>query len=116
MSTPTVQPTLTLEVERIGDVTVVCCHGQLVAGLTSCLHNTVAPLIPQSKRLVLDLADLQRTDSLGLGALVQLYVSAKANGCSLELMHLSKQIRQLLGLTNLFSVFTVIGENGVKLL
>jgi hypothetical protein len=29
-------------------------------------------------------------------------------------MHLSKQIQHLLGLTNLFSVFTIIGENGVK--
>jgi hypothetical protein len=29
-------------------------------------------------------------------------------------MHLNKQIRNLLGLTNLFDIFTVIGENGVK--
>jgi hypothetical protein len=29
-------------------------------------------------------------------------------------MHLSKQIRNLLGLTNLVSIFTIIGENGIK--
>jgi hypothetical protein len=29
-------------------------------------------------------------------------------------MHLSKQIRHLLGITDLFKVFVVIGENGVK--
>jgi hypothetical protein len=29
-------------------------------------------------------------------------------------MHLSQQIRHLLGLTNMLSVFTVIGENGIK--
>ena len=47
-------------------------------------------------------------------ALVRLYVSAQSAGCSLELMHLSKQIQHLLGLTHMLSVFTVIGENGIK--
>ena len=45
---------------------------------------------------------------------MRLYVASKSAGSSLELMHLSKQIRHLLGLTNLFDVFTVIGEKGVK--
>jgi anti-anti-sigma factor len=63
---------------------------------------------------VLDLSDLKHTDSMGLGTLVRLYVGAKSAGCRLELMHLNKQIRHLLGLTNLFDVFTIIGENGVK--
>ena len=116
MSVPAAEPVLTLEVERRGDLTIVCCHGRLVAGVAKCLTNTVTPLIPESKRIVLDLADLQHTDSMGLGAMVQLYVTAKAGGCSLELMHLSKQIHHLLGLTNLFSIFTVIGENGIKLM
>ena len=116
MSVPAAEPVLTLEVERRGDLTIVCCHGRLVAGVTKCLTNTITPLIPESKRIVLDLADLQHTDSMGLGAMVQLYVTAKSSGCSLELMHLSKQIRHLLGLTNLFSIFTVIGENGIKMM
>jgi anti-anti-sigma regulatory factor len=51
---------------------------------------------------------------MGLGALVRLYASARSVGCSLELIHLSKQIQHLLGLTNLLSIFTIIGENGVK--
>ena len=45
---------------------------------------------------------------------VRAFASARSAGCSLELMHLSKQIQHLLGLTNLFSIFTIIGENGVK--
>jgi anti-anti-sigma regulatory factor len=53
---------------------------------------------------------------MGLGTLVRLYVSAKSAGCSLELTHLSKQIRHLLGLTNMFSIFTVIGENGIRMM
>jgi hypothetical protein len=29
-------------------------------------------------------------------------------------MHLSKQVRHLLGITHMLEVFTVIGESGVK--
>lgn len=108
-------PALTVDVERCtGNVFVVHCHGRLVAGVTDVLSSKVVPLIPQTKRIVLDLSDLKHTDSMGLGALVRLYVSAKSAGCSLELMHLGKQIQHLLGLTHMLSVFTVIGENGIK--
>ncbi len=108
-------PGFTTEVKCFPEhVAVVVCHGRLVSGATEILSAVVRPLIPESKRIVLDLADVQHTDSLGLGTLVRLYVAARSAGCSLELMHLSKQIRHLLGLTNLFEVFTVIGEHGVK--
>ena len=118
MSDTALAPILTIDVERCtgGSAIIVHCHGRLVAGVTDILSSTVTPLIPDFKRVILDLSDLKHTDSLGLGTLVRLYVSAKSEGCSLELMHLSQQIRNLLGLTNLFSVFTVIGENGIKLM
>jgi anti-sigma B factor antagonist len=115
MSETAAAPVLTLDVERCaGNVFVVRCHGRLVAGVSDLLYKRVSELIPQTKRIVLDLSDLQHTDSMGLGTLVRLMVSAKSAGCSLELMHLSKQIRNLLGLTNLVSIFTIIGENGIK--
>jgi anti-sigma B factor antagonist len=113
--TEAASPVLWTEIKYCAhDAVVVLCHGRLVAGVTDVLYNTVRALIPTSKRIILDLSDLQHTDSMGLGTLVRLYVGAKSAGCSLELMHLSKQIRHLLGLTNLFDVFTVIGESGVK--
>jgi anti-anti-sigma factor len=108
---------LSLEVERCPDgVAVVRCRGRLVAGATDVLIRGVRPLLSVHKRVILDLSDLQHTDSMGLGALVRLYVAAKPVGCSLELTHLSPQIRNLLGLTHLLEVFTIIGESGVKLM
>lgn len=107
-------PVLMIEVERVGGVPVVHCHGRLVAGSTDVLYNGVKELIPHSKRIILDLTELKHTDSMGIGTLVRLYLSAKSAGCSLELVNLSKQIGLLLGLTGLLSVFTVIGENGIK--
>jgi anti-sigma B factor antagonist len=110
-----VAPVLSFDIKLCdGNVYVVYCHGRLIAGVTNLLHDTVAPMIPKTRRIVLDLSDLKHTDSMGLGALVRLYASARSVGCSLELIHLSKQIQHLLGLTNLLSIFTIIGENGVK--
>jgi hypothetical protein len=34
---------------------------------------------------------------------------------SLELINLGKQVRHLLGMTNLMSVFQIIGEHGIKM-
>ena len=107
-------PVLTIDVEWVGGVPVVHCHGRLVAGATDVLASGVTQLLPDAKRIILDLTDLKHTDSMGLGSLVRLYVSAKSAGSSLELINLSKQIQHLLGLTNMLSVFTVIGENGIK--
>jgi anti-anti-sigma factor len=110
-------PVLTVEIKRCAENTaVVYCHGRLVAGTTDVLYKAVCELIPGNRRIVLDLSDLKHTDSMGLGTLVRLYASAKRLGATLELMHLSQQIRNLLGLTNLFTVFTVVGENGIKLM
>lgn len=113
--TAAASPVLTTETKQLRhDIVLVLCHGRLVAGVEDVLYTTVRRLIPTNKRIILDLSDLQHTDSMGLGTLVRLYVAAKSAASSLELMHLSKQIRHLLGLTNLFDVFTIIGENGVR--
>lgn len=96
------------------NLVVVHCHGRLVSSTDDILFDTVKELIPTTTRIVLDLKDVQHTDSMGLGTLVRLYVKAKGAGCRLELMHLNKQISNLLGLTGLFEVFAVCGENHVK--
>ena len=108
-------PVLTTEIQLCkDDVAVVVCHGRLVAGTEDGFYETVRALMPANRRIVLDLADLAHTDSRGLGTLVRLYVAGKSAGSSVELMHLSKQIRHLLGITHMFDVFTVVGETGAK--
>ncbi len=106
---------LTLNVVRTGDTIVVRCDGKLVAGVNDVLYSKVSVLIPETKRIVLDLTNLARVDSMGLGTLVRLYVSCRSAGCSLELVNLGKQVRQLLGTTHLISVFAIIGEHGIKM-
>ena len=105
---------LTLATERTADAAIVRCGGKLVAGVTDFLYTKVRDLIPENKRVVLDLTDLTHMDSMGLGTIVRLYVSAKAAGCELELINIGPRIRQVLGVSNLLSVFRIVGETGIR--
>jgi anti-sigma B factor antagonist len=115
MSHPAASHSLTFNIERKGSTALVHCHGRLYAGVCNNLYNAVYPLIPKSKRIILDLTDLTSVDSMGLGTLVRLYVSAKSGGSCLELVNLGKQVRELLGITNLLSLFGDMCEKGVAI-
>jgi anti-sigma B factor antagonist len=109
------EPTFTVEIERKTDVTIVHCRGRLVAGVASLLQSEVKPLILPKQHVVLELTALTRMDSLGLGTIVGLAVSAKRAGCQLELVNLGKQIRQLFAITNLLTMFEGAGDNTFRL-
>lgn len=81
------------------------CHGRLVLGTSEELYQEVKQLLPQTKVAVVDLADLNYVDSMGIGALVRLYVAARQHGCEFKLLHPGKQLRNMLKMTNLLSVF-----------
>jgi anti-sigma B factor antagonist len=106
---------LTFEIEREGDKAVVKCHGRLVAGTTEELNQEVKSLLPQTKLIVVDLAELTYVDSTGLGALVRLHASARKVGCEFKLLHLGKQLRNVLKLTNLLSVFGQVEDQGINI-
>ena len=97
------------------EVTYVRCSGKLVAGVTDQLYKPVRELIPNTKHLVIDMTDLASIDSMGLGTLVRLYVTATALGSDLHLMNVGKRVRELLGVTNLISILGIIGENGIRM-
>ena len=109
------QKVLTFEIARDGDTALVKCHGRLVAGTSQDFYEEVKQLLPQTKLVVVDLAELTYVDSTGLGALVRLHVSARQVGCQFKLLHLGKQLRNLLKLTNLLSVFAQAEEHGINI-
>ena len=106
---------LSFEIEREGDTAVVKCHGRLVLGTSEELYQAVKPLLPQTKVVVIDLADLTYVDSMGLGTLVRLYASSRQEGCEFKLLHLGKQVRNVLKMTNLLSVFAHAEEHGINI-
>jgi len=120
---PKVQPmpsqtspiSLTVQVERKDDQCVIVhCRGRLVSGVCSFFNNKIQALIPESKRIVLDLTDLEWIDSMGIGTLVRIYVACKRAGVELVLINLGKRVKEMLGLTNLLGVFGEMGERGIN--
>ena len=110
---------LTLVTSTEGDATGsfirVRCSGKLVANSTGILQAEVRGLLPDAKRIVLDLTDLGYMDSSGLGSIIGLYVSAKSAGGRLEVINLSARVRQLFSITNVLSLFEVCGEQNIRL-
>jgi anti-anti-sigma factor len=105
----------TFETERTGQTILVHCHGRLVSGQTDAFYKGLKQLLPGTKRVILDFSDVARLDSMGLGAVVRLYVSAKSAGCTLELTNFDKQVRDLLGVTHLLSVLAIVGEHNIRM-
>jgi len=106
---------LTLDIQRVGDQALVTCHGKLVAGVCDVFYAKVRVLLPDTKCIVLDLTDVSQMDSMGLGTVVRLYVSAKSAGSRLQLINIGARVRQVLGVTNLLSVLTDMCEQGVTI-
>jgi anti-sigma B factor antagonist len=107
-------PPLSLRTYVEGDATIVQCTGKLIVGVTGILRDEVKGLIPQSKKIVLDLTNLTQMDSLGLGTLVSLYVSAKTSGTTLVLINLSPRVRELFRITKVGSIFEDYAEHIIR--
>ncbi|HVP53659.1 MAG TPA: STAS domain-containing protein [Candidatus Eisenbacteria bacterium] len=106
---------LTLTVDVSGKVPVVQCRGRLVAGETDRFYDDLKQLMCMYKEIVVNFAEVTHLDSMGLGTLARLYVHAKSAGAVLELTHVGKSVRQLLGITHMLSVFQMVGENNIRM-
>ncbi len=98
-------PLLDIKVEQKGGAAIVRCYGRIVAGSGIDLSIRVRELIPSCQRIVIDLDKVTFLDSMGLGVLVRLNVSARQAGVTLELANPSRQVQQLLTMTNTMSLF-----------
>jgi anti-sigma B factor antagonist len=103
-----------LQTHRYDEAITVECHGKLTFEHAPQLRNKIRALIPDEKRIILDLKEVPFMDSSGLGALVTLYVSGRSRNCKIELINVSPALRSLLGMTNLLSLFEPAGRYGGK--
>ena len=105
-----------VECRAQADVMIVECHGKLTAENAPLLKSEVRGMLPNQKRIILDLKEVPLMDSSGLGTIVGLFVSARTRGCSLELINANKQIRELFGISNLLSLFEPAGRHGGRMM
>lgn len=95
------RPELILETAKTSEGMLIRCIGKMTFTSAEALRNMVRPLFPETKRVVLDLAETTYLDSFGLGVLVGCYLSARRHDCQLRLINANQQAQQIIRVTNL---------------
>lgn len=92
---------LTVTAETFGEVVILHCLGSIVCGNETAI---LCPAVQQEGRnVVLDLAQVDAIDAAGIGALISL----QAAGVYLKLVDPAQQVREILKITKLDSVFEI---------
>ena len=96
------------KVRQVDGVTVLDLSGKITLGEASGkLRSAVQDALGNSKKILLNLADVNYIDSAGLGELVSAFTTVKNAGGELKLLNLTKKVRDLLVITKLLTVFDV---------
>jgi anti-anti-sigma factor len=93
-----------MAIDRTPSEIVVHCTGKITSDTTQQLRATVKPLLSESKAVVLDLTNVGYMDSSGLGAIVGLYISAKATKSRLKLVNLTERLKEIFSITRVGQV------------
>ena len=112
MSTP-----MEIVEQRVGDVTILRLKGRLeLDDGDVVLREHVDRLVAQGRvNLVLDMTDVTRMDSAGIGMLVGKYMTVKNRGGTLRLLHLTDRTSRLLHVTRLETVFDIFEQEDLAL-
>src|SRR6476659_3447912 len=94
---------------QIDGVTIVDLSGRITLGEGSViLSDTVRELMGKgSKKILLNLGDVNYIDSSGIGELVSAFTTVRNQGGELKLLNLTKKVHDLLQITKLYTVFDI---------
>jgi anti-sigma B factor antagonist len=103
---------LRMNSREVNGILVVDLNGRITLGegceqLSQLLGDAVAK---GQKKILLNLAEVPFIDSAGIGALTKGLLTARRQGGTMKLVHLTKNIRDLLQITNLYQVFEVFAD------
>ena len=103
---------LTIASREVDGVTVLDLSVRITLGEGSVqLRDAIRDLIGKgSKRILLNLGDVNYIDSSGLGEMVSAFTTAKNQTAELKLLKLTKKVHDLLQLTKLYTVFDVYDD------
>jgi anti-anti-sigma factor len=92
---------LRVTVQKLGDLAILHCQGRIVRGQETSI--LCAAVRQNGRNVLLDLRKVDGIDAGGLGVLVSL----RAAGFRLKLMEPTAQVRKILSLTKLDSIFEI---------
>jgi anti-anti-sigma factor len=95
---------LTVAVQDSGDGVVLQCRGRIVRGDETAI--LCAAVRHQRRNVTLDLTGVDAIDAAGIGSLVSL----QASGIYLRLLNPTPQVREVLRVTQLESIFEICGS------
>jgi anti-sigma B factor antagonist len=92
---------------RVADVTILRLAGRLeLDDGDFVLRDHVNRLVEEGRvNVVLDMKDVTRVDSAGIGVLVGKYLTVKRRGGAIKLLRITERTRRLLHITRLDTVF-----------
>lgn len=121
-------PDLHIQTETRPEETLVRCAGKITLETAPIFDAAIKPLLPNCKCLVVDLTDVTRIDSAGLGVLTSLWSHMRKQSAELDvvwpashapsshrelkLMNPSEPLRKLFRLTRLDKVFHISDTGG----
>ena len=100
-------------VEKLVDnIMLLDLRGQVTLGEeTEALRGRIKQLVEAGyTRIILNLADVNYIDSVGLSTLVASYTSARKRGGNVKLLHLTRRVHDLLQITRLSTVFEIFDD------
>jgi anti-sigma B factor antagonist len=100
---------MNIETRKKGDIVIVDFQGRLAVGVgEEMLPRLIEQLLEEgTRKILLNLSDMDYIDSNGLGELVQSLKTSKRFGASLRLLKPQDRVKKTLRLTNLLPMFSV---------
>ena len=97
---------------QVGDVTILRMSGRLeLEEGDLVLRDCVNRLVDEGRvKIVLDVKEVKRIDSAGIGMLVSKYLSTQKCGGSIKLLHLTRRSDHLMDITRLATVFEIFED------
>jgi len=97
---------------QVGDVFVVGLDGNIITGEgADTVRGVVRRLLAEGRRkILLDMAHVRWVDSMGIGTLVSALVSVTREGGQIKLLKVRENIKDLLSMTELHTVFATYDD------
>lgn len=108
---------LEIQIRKRDGVTILELQGQVTAGRESdSLGNSLQELAAQGeKKVVINLAKVEKMDTSGISAMVRAFVSLGRDGGKLVLLNVHGRVRMVLEMTRLLNVFPNFDDEAVAI-
>jgi anti-sigma B factor antagonist len=106
-----------IDEQRVADVTILRLKGRLELDAGDViLREHVDRLVAEGRvNLIVDMKDVSRMDSAGIGMLVGKFMSVKRRNGNMRLLHLTDKTERLMHVTRLETVFDIYDREDAAL-